>query len=488
MNAPRHGDDSIISAPNDENTLLKVKTSLIEGAIYTYAEMCAAFGDKELKGGWQRKAQRKEWRRFIDWDNPTSRQYRIVRIFDVPDAKKDGRKGNGGKRKGAGAKAKHREEFDCLLSAFCGIWESRSMYNGEQMDEIYFSATDLGKYFGIITDGILELDNHVNDLMQHMSENSKMVIDVSEAGNAVYAKLREKTQTVLKRIAKIDGVTLEQGMLAYKDTTPNGIDILKEEYEQLGWVWPNDPGHLNIPDRRNDLLPQWNSLCERYLRERGLKNLGEVVELGLWNNMVDSISSHFPGYSKIIRVHKLRVANEHAGDKRLLSEVIRGEYDIDKVKVVREKFNSFICDDISEYFMGKEDNALTYLMVIEKYVRLGKDKEPNLTYAKELMASPEIERELVSSLGCTEVALRCHIDWLDRSPRDLLDKIRSLQNVSLMQNAYVKQGNSKYWQDLKRILRNEPIRGIFPKQVPDEVEARPVDPTTLDMRYMMGWA
>lgn len=455
------GDTCVINA--EDETKSRVVERLTVGKQYTYAQMCEAFGEEKTEGGWQRRLQKERWARFIKWENPTKRTYAIVDIFDSPIPKpEDGRKNNGGKRDGAGAKIKCAGEYSVLLGSFLGLWESRSSYNGLPMESIYFTSTEVGKYFGFMTDGVLNIEEGIEEWIARKCLSSGFRVKpekiqmLKNAGMELRKKLSQKTRTLLNRMARIDGAVLEYGILAYKDVSERGLRELRDEYKKMGWDWHQSKQDLMVPDRRDDFLEEWNRLSEVYQRDHRLRSLGDVVDNGLWRDMVVWISSHFPGYSEVKRVHKLRSLNHE-----LLSGIVGGEYRVDAVEECKERYNAVIADEVTDFFMGKKDEPAPYVYLIDNYLRLSPKEKSGEPYKEALKNSPEVEETLLRILGCSQIALRSHVDWLGVPPFELLGTLRDLRHLNLSQDEYSSRNHSGYWSDLKKVLNGQKANGVF---------------------------
>jgi len=73
-----------------------VKTELLKvGRVYKYKELCELFGE-HTKTSDSKIAQLREWKRYFDWENPTTQKYIVTEIFDTIKEKEDWRKNNGG--------------------------------------------------------------------------------------------------------------------------------------------------------------------------------------------------------------------------------------------------------------------------------------------------------------------------------------------------------------------------------------------------------
>src|SRR5699024_2954886 len=83
----------------DLTTLNNVKAKIKEGEIYKYKELCEIFNESPTDGN-SKKSQLKDWKRFIDWTNPTTQQYLITEVYLIHKKKTDGRKTNGNKELG----------------------------------------------------------------------------------------------------------------------------------------------------------------------------------------------------------------------------------------------------------------------------------------------------------------------------------------------------------------------------------------------------
>ena len=114
---------------------------------YKYKKLCEIMNEK-VKKGKSKQLQLENWKRYFEWENPTSHIFRITKIYDVPKEKQSHR---GGAREGAGAKVKVQEEFNVLIQGF--LQDSNSVADDQEGKKvIYFTNDAMCKYFGIYRD------------------------------------------------------------------------------------------------------------------------------------------------------------------------------------------------------------------------------------------------------------------------------------------------------------------------------------------------
>lgn len=282
---------------------------------YKYKELCALRGEN-IRTGKSKQLQLKDWKRFFEWDNPTTQIYRVTKVYDEPKEKIDAR---GGVRKGAGAKAKVQDEFNYLFNAFMFREYERNAYNVKAVwGDIYFTNSEIDTYFGLRCENYYEAknDDSVNDF----------------AFQKVTEKLTEKRRSwIINKIKKIDNITFQNGIVAYKD---NGTF-----------------------DYRDDLLEEWNTYQNNYMHLMGFRSMKDVIEKEKWADMIDYISQQFEGYARVIKCHK--VQTEISMLKRFELE------EIDKQRLL---FNQKIVEELNAFF-SKQENASDYIYIINKYVK-----------------------------------------------------------------------------------------------------------------------
>lgn len=150
-------------------------TRLVLYECYSYPGLCKCLGVDEYRDSNDRRKQRSVWEQFFRWENPSRTEYRIIEIFNERQVREDGRKNNGGARKGAGRLEKLPEEFASLLNGF--LYENApkaAMESGEPVT-VRFSNADICKYFGIYAGGIFDayekFSELINDVEQRIAKN-----------------------------------------------------------------------------------------------------------------------------------------------------------------------------------------------------------------------------------------------------------------------------------------------------------------------------
>lgn len=310
------------------------KSSLAIGMVYKYKELCSIFNEDTKKSN-AKKAQLKRWRRFFDWDNPTTHTYRILEVYDEPKDIEDKRKHNGGARENSGAKSKVQEEFDYLFNAFLHREFNRNVYNGkEELCQSYFFNGEISRYFGMYNDMFYKARDEFYD-------GCKEVIKVERFNNVwsdVNKKISEKRRTwIYNKMNRIDGVKLENGIIAYTDKKDRKFEY-KDEY-----------------------LDSWNLYMDEYIKGKRLSTISDVAERGLWDDMLAYISENFNGYERVEKTKKITF------DVHLLKDYEWGEY-----QSYQRRFNSKLVDELTRYFEKRlgDDDMNMYRYIIEKYVKI----------------------------------------------------------------------------------------------------------------------
>lgn len=283
---------------------------------YKYKEICALRGEK-VKSGNSKLAQLKEWRRFFDWENPTTQIFRITEIYDEPKEKANN---HGGARKGAGAKQKVQEEFDYLFNAFIFREYQRNEYNiTAQWKDIYFTNSEIDTYFGLRCKNYYDAknDNSVN----------------SAAFQKVTEKIIEKRRSwIVNKIKKIDDITFQDGIIAYKNN--------------------------NTFDYRDDFLKDWNTYQSNYLKIMNFRSIKDVIDKDKWADMIEYISRNFEGYARVIKCHKISI------DVSMLKL-----FELDEVEKQKLSLNQKLVEELNVFF-SKKENVSDYIHIIDKYINL----------------------------------------------------------------------------------------------------------------------
>lgn len=304
-----------------------INTKLISvGSIYKYKELCATL-DEDAKTGGAKVNQLNRWRRYFNWENPTKQTYKITKIYDNPVDIEDGRKNNGGYRSGCGAKGKLQDEFDYLFNMFLHMKFNRNVYNGlADICNIHFSNNEISRYFGMYGRDFYSAKEDFS------SDSLKSIWD------DIYKKVIEKRNSwIYKKIDRIDKVEFGYGIVAYKD----------EERKDFEY--------------KDEWLERWNRLMRMYLRDNGLRSISDVIDKGLWDNMISDISGFFDGYNTVEKVRTVRF------DVDMLVD-----FDIDMKHVYVKRFNDTLCDELRTFFKNRvdSDEYLLYEYIISRYVEI----------------------------------------------------------------------------------------------------------------------
>lgn len=328
---------------HDDSVFLELCAQRLEsGRTYKYKELCSIL-DEDIKKSNAKKSQMKRWGRFFRWENPTTHTYKIIEIYDNPMEAVDGRRRNGGARSNSGAKPKVQEEFDYLFNAFLHREFSRNSYNGQSnLCVSYFFNGEISRYFGMYSDEFYKAkDDFANLVIGSMTDEDKASSKISEFNDAwsdINKKISEKRRTwIYNKIDSINGVTLENGIIAY-------IDKGDKEFEY-----------------KDEYLERWNGYMDDYVKERKLRNVADVAERGLWKDMLEYISDNFKEYETVERTKKITF------DVRVLREYEWGEYES-----YRKRFNTKLADELISFFSKRipEDSLNMYRYIIDKYVKI----------------------------------------------------------------------------------------------------------------------
>lgn len=302
---------------------------------YKYSELCSIFNEQQKTGN-ARTSQLKRWKTFINWIKPTKQIYRITEVFEKAKETTDGRRNNGGARKGAGAKIKMQEEFEYVLNCYLFCWLVRYNYlnpDGSSPTEIHFTNKDISEYFGLQSEDFNR---------GYCDETVK-----KEAFSKVCKKIAEIRESwIFDKIKKMNGMELSSGIIAYTNRKAGKFEF------------------------RDDLLEEWNMRQEEYCKEKECRSIGDVIERGLWLEMIKYISEYFPQYEEVIKCKKI-----------VLDSIdYYKEYDLAEYENNMIAYNDRIVESLMEYFKKKtadvnqDDKEAVkfedYIRVIEKYVRI----------------------------------------------------------------------------------------------------------------------
>ena len=318
----------------------EVDVSSLELMDYTYTELCDVLGET-TKTGNSKISQTKRWKRYFLYDRPTSRVFRILKIYDELLEVEDGRRNNGGSRAGSGNRCSVDEEFGHLMNAFLHKKFNVNSYSGEaRLCSAYFTNKEIGLYFGLFNDDFYGAVDDYRDRMVasgvHGDELTILVGAYKRTWREVGRKISEKRRSwVYDRVDKTDGLVLGDGIRAWTSD---------EEFEY-----------------RDDLLDDWKMYQRRYMLKNDFKNEGDVAESDRWGEMIDEVSRHFDRYERVSKVRKIEF------DVGFL----RG-YDVDEIDVWRKRFNDKVCDSLIGYFEKRRDEGEMEMVsdVIGNFVRL----------------------------------------------------------------------------------------------------------------------
>lgn len=287
-----------------------MKTEILKiGEKYKYKELCEILNEKELLGN-SRKAQFKEWERYFKWSNPNSRTYLIEEIYDFPKDKIDGRKNNGGARKGAGNPGKLNDEFNYLLNYFLRCEYNKNKYemNNPYWDSTYFTKGNIAVFFGLRKDEYkyAQYDENI-DKIKYLEFNRMITRKID---SWLINKIKRKSE-------ESSDIQYGEGIIAIKI---NG-DMLFDD----------------------SLLSRYYEYQYQYFEKNNYHSYNDVIINAKWSNMKEYINSCFSGY---IRVDKFKkIVFDH---KKLK------EYDIDKCKKYQKQFNDRLIDELYKYFLKHE--------------------------------------------------------------------------------------------------------------------------------------
>lgn len=345
-------------------------SDIIIGHDYKYKELCSIFGES-TKTSDSKKAQLKRFSQYIAWENPTNRIFRVTEVYDTPREVDDGRKNNGGARANSGKKFQLQEEFDYLLNSFLHREFNRNSYNAQsKLCTAYFSSTEISRYFGMFDNDWYYSKYSFQQELKKRGVNDDAKLDLAaerffDAWKEVNRKIVEKRRSwIYNRIKKIDGMSLNDGIIAYiykkvTDEDGNFIDYVRDEHNR------EVIDEVVYPD---SFLDDWNEIEERYLKEYGFKTIADACEAGRYNEMVTYImlglrekNKKAKSYDKIVKVKKIDY------DVSFLKE-----YELNEIGDYRKRFNDKLVDELLTFFKKKVDGIdfKMYETVIENYVKI----------------------------------------------------------------------------------------------------------------------
>lgn len=258
--------------------------------IYTYKELCNLRNEK-VKTGKSKKLQLKNWRRYFEWENITTQKYKIIKIYDVPKEKNDGRKYNGRKN------LIPEEEFDYLWKVMVlEAYKKNKYIERSWLNKVYFSNTLLFEMFGFSYGHYLK--------KAKFEEDDDIVKNVFQ--NIVYEALKANTVT---RLCKRYGFN--------KNSLPKGI-LRSKNSVKLGQMIDDD-----------ELLDEYNEIEAKILKEMNCYSIVDAVRQGKYKRLIDGIQSEFSSKKKynvqkfnVIKVEDFSVIenSENFGDKKLIEK------------------------------------------------------------------------------------------------------------------------------------------------------------------------
>ena len=303
---------------------------------YKYKELCSLFGEK-CKTGQAKINQLNRWRDSFSWENPTKQTYKITDIHHELYCIDDGRRYNGGARFGSGAKEKIKEEFDYLFSLFIRMELNRNIYNHQtNLYQIYFSNGEISRYFGLYGNRFYDAPSDFREILQN---NPDKIDWFDKAWKDINKKIIEKRRSLIyNKIEKIDGIVLDYGIIAYRDKANKKFDYM------------------------DSYLDMWGRYMETYIKDNKLNALPDVIDKGLYNDMISFISDMFDGYERVERVRKLMLPAKYDIE----------EYNMDKYDLYRRRFNDAIVSSLISFFERKvcDDDFKMYRYIINKYVKI----------------------------------------------------------------------------------------------------------------------
>ena len=328
---------------------------MIEIGKYKYSELCELMNEKK-KTGRSKQLQLEKWKRIFKWENPTKQIFNVTEVYERPMEKIDRR---GGVREGAGAKVKVQEEFDVIFQRFLYDEIRKDEYLSVRggNNDIYFSNDVINKYFGVYRNIYEALHTNMDgELIDKKLDR--------EVYDKIVDKLREKSRSwIFKKIEKKQGVTLTDGILAY--------------YSR------------RVFERKDELLPVFNEAQDKFMKEKQLRTVKDVINTGKWNEMhsyiINEINSQIseeePPYYDVKKYHKIVYEESCAPIASLDWETVKEAKHNLNQKIILELYNFFLKKEmekekiVSEIagveFVFEEDKVMAaYNYILEKYIRL----------------------------------------------------------------------------------------------------------------------
>ena len=345
-------EEQVLRMDSKNISRINLRNILRIGDTYKYKELCSLFGEK-CKTGQAKINQLNRWRESFRWENPTKQIYKITDIHHELYRIDDGRKHNGGARFGSGAKEKLKEEFDYLFSLFVHRELNRNIYNHQtNLYQIYFSNGEISRYFGLYGDRFYDATTDFREILQNngidnpdkIDEYDALTSKFDKAWKDINKKIIEKRRSLIyNKIEKIDDIVLDYGIIAYRDKANKKFDYM------------------------DSYLDMWSRYMETYIKDNKLNALPDVVDKGLYNDMISFISDMFDGYERVERVRKLTLHAEYD-----IREYGLGKYDLDVYDSYRQRFNDAIVDSLISFFERKvsDNDFKMYRYIINKYVKI----------------------------------------------------------------------------------------------------------------------
>lgn len=309
--------------------------------IYTYKELCNLRNEK-VKTGKSKKLQLKNWRRYFEWENITTQKYKIIKIYDVPKEKNDGRKYNGRKN------LIPEEEFDYLWKVMVSEAYKKNKYiERSWLNKVYFSNTLLFEMFGFSYGHYLK--------KAKFEEDDDIVKNVFQ--NIVYEALKANTVT---RLCKRYGFN--------KNSLPKGI-LRSKNSVKIGQMIDDD-----------ELLDEYNEIEAKILKEMNCYSIIDAVRQGKYKRLIDGIQSEFSSKKKynvqkfnVIKVEDFSVIEngENFGDKKLIEEY-------------RNHFRQVILSSVEKSCLNRIENNQKYKLKLNE-----KQKELLKKYLYNMLSESE---------------------------------------------------------------------------------------------------
>lgn len=300
---------------------------LTKGKPYKYKELCIHFGE-EVKTGKAKILQLENWRRFFEWENPTTQQYVVTAVYDAPKEKSPASNTKrGGARKNAGRKRFAEEEVEYLT--LCMLDYYRKL-NDSSIIPIQITNSEIDIYFGLRREEF------------YAAKNSQFVDQ--ELLKTVSEKLREKRTLIVKRLKADNRFKAVKGLIGFLDRKNHSTVAISKE------------------------LPTFEKYQKEYLEKQG-KKLYEVVDEGKWREMIDYISKQeeFKKYESVCPCLEIQDYSDALSDFK---------YDLDELGKHKRRLNELVVDSIKSYFVKnkkgkyspKDIGAARY--ILNQYVRL----------------------------------------------------------------------------------------------------------------------